>query len=47
MNVAGLPAIASGRAISAYAKKLGAPLRVVDADTLVGTLGRLPREARP
>ncbi|MGW1102462.1 acetoacetate decarboxylase [Streptomyces sp. NPDC002540] len=38
MYVDNLPAIASGREISAYPKKLGAPRLTVDADTLVGTL---------
>jgi acetoacetate decarboxylase len=33
-----LPSIASGREISAYPKKLGAPSLYVDSDTLVGTL---------
>ena len=47
MKVDSLPAIAGGRAISAYPKKLGAPARGVYANTLVDTLGRLPREARP
>lgn len=38
MYVDSLPAIASGREISAYPKKLGAPRLAVDSDTLVGTL---------
>jgi len=38
MYVDSLPSIASGREISAYPKKLGAPKLYVDVDTLVGTL---------
>jgi acetoacetate decarboxylase len=38
MYVDNLPSIASGREISAYPKKLGAPSLYVDSDTLVGTL---------
>jgi acetoacetate decarboxylase len=38
MYVDSHPAIASGREISAYPKKLGAPRLYVDNDTLVGTL---------
>src|SRR4051795_9790342 len=38
MYVDSLPSIASGREISAYPKKLGAPALYVDSDTLVGTL---------
>lgn len=38
MYVDSHPAIASGREISAYPKKLGAPKLYVDSDTLVGTL---------
>ena len=38
MYVDSHPAIASGREISAYPKKLGAPRLYVDSDTLVGTL---------
>ncbi|MFJ4850159.1 MULTISPECIES: acetoacetate decarboxylase [unclassified Streptomyces] len=38
MYVDSLPAIASGRELSAYPKKLGAPRLTVDSDTLVGTL---------
>ncbi|HSV53048.1 MAG TPA: acetoacetate decarboxylase [Burkholderiaceae bacterium] len=38
MYVDSLPAIASGREISAYPKKLGAPRLYTDSDTLVGTL---------
>ncbi|GAA2250840.1 hypothetical protein GCM10010430_37170 [Kitasatospora cystarginea] len=38
MYVDSLPAIASGREISVYPKKLGAPRLAVDSDTLVGTL---------
>jgi acetoacetate decarboxylase len=38
MYVDSLPAIASGREIGAYPKKLGAPRLYVDSDTLVGTL---------
>ncbi|MFF3565604.1 acetoacetate decarboxylase [Streptomyces sp. NPDC002574] len=38
MYVDSLPAIASGRELSAYPKKLGAPRLAVDSDTLVGTL---------
>ncbi|MCP2259834.1 acetoacetate decarboxylase [Streptoalloteichus tenebrarius] len=38
MYVDSLPAIASGRELSAYPKKLGAPRLYVDSDTLVGTL---------
>ncbi|WP_167374907.1 acetoacetate decarboxylase [Gottfriedia luciferensis] len=38
MYVDNFPAIASGRELSAYPKKLGAPNLYVDSDTLVGTL---------
>src|SRR5947209_13682991 len=38
MYVDSLPSIASGREVSAYPKKLGAPSLYVDSDTLVGTL---------
>jgi acetoacetate decarboxylase len=38
MYVDSLASIASGREISAYPKKLGAPTLYVDSDTLVGTL---------
>ncbi|MGW1835576.1 acetoacetate decarboxylase [Streptomyces sp. NPDC002067] len=38
MYVDSLPAIASGREMSAYPKKAGAPRLYVDSDTLVGTL---------
>jgi acetoacetate decarboxylase len=38
MYVDSHPAIASGREISAYPKKLGAPRLYTDSDTLVGTL---------
>jgi len=38
MYVDSHPAIASGREVSAYPKKLGAPKLLVDSDTLVGTL---------
>jgi acetoacetate decarboxylase len=38
MYVDSLASIASGREISAYPKKLGAPQLYVDSDTLVGTL---------
>lgn len=38
MYVDNHPAIASGREISAYPKKLGSPKLYVDSDTLVGTL---------
>lgn len=38
MYVDSHPAIASGREVSAYPKKLGAPKLFVDSDTLVGTL---------
>ncbi len=38
MYVDSLASIASGREISAYPKKLGAPSLYVDSDTLVGTL---------
>lgn len=38
MYVDNLPAIASGRELSAYPKKWGAPRLYVDADALVGTL---------
>ncbi|TFV63498.1 acetoacetate decarboxylase [Geodermatophilus sp. DF01-2] len=38
MYVDSLASIASGREISAYPKKLGAPRLYVDSDTLVGTL---------
>ncbi|MEV7187418.1 acetoacetate decarboxylase [Kitasatospora sp. NPDC093102] len=38
MYVDSLPAIASGREVSAYPKKLGAPRLMVDSDTLIGTL---------
>jgi acetoacetate decarboxylase len=38
MYVDSLASIASGREISAYPKKLGAPALYVDSDTLVGTL---------
>ena len=43
MYVDSLPSIASGREISGFPKKLGAPQLFVDTDTLVGTLdyGRL------
>lgn len=38
MYVSSVPAIASGREISAYPKKAGSPKLFVDSDTLVGTL---------
>ena len=38
MYVDSLPSIASGREISAFPKKLGAPSLYLDTDTLVGTL---------
>ena len=38
MYVDSLPAIAGGRELAAYPKKLGAPKLFVDSDTLVGTL---------
>jgi acetoacetate decarboxylase len=38
MYVDSFPAIASGREISAFPKKLGTPRLTVDSDTLVGTL---------
>lgn len=38
MYVDNHPAIASGREVSAFPKKLGAPKLFVDSDTLVGTL---------
>ena len=38
MYVDNHPAIASGREVSAFPKKLGAPKLYVDSDTLVGTL---------
>lgn len=38
MYVDNFPAIASGRELSAYPKKLGAPKLYLDSDTLVGTL---------
>jgi len=38
MYVDSHPAIASGREVSAYPKKLGAPRLYTDSDTLVGTL---------
>ncbi|MDH6706634.1 acetoacetate decarboxylase [Kitasatospora sp. MAA19] len=38
MYVDNFPAIASGREISAFPKKLGTPRLTVDSDTLVGTL---------
>jgi acetoacetate decarboxylase len=38
MYVDNHPAIASGRELSAYPKKLGSPRLYIDADTLVGTL---------
>jgi acetoacetate decarboxylase len=38
MYVDSHPAIASGREVSAFPKKLGAPKLFVDSDTLVGTL---------
>lgn len=38
MYVDNFPAIASGRELTAYPKKLGAPKLYVDSDTLVGTL---------
>jgi acetoacetate decarboxylase len=38
MYVDSHPAIASGREVSAFPKKLGAPRLYVDSDTLVGTL---------
>jgi acetoacetate decarboxylase len=38
MYVDSLPSIASGREISAFPKKFGAPRLFVDTDTLVGTL---------
>ena len=38
MYVDSHPAIASGREVGAYPKKLGAPKLFVDSDTLVGTL---------
>ena len=38
MYVDSFPAIASGRELSAYPKKLGAPKLYLDSDTLVGTL---------
>ncbi|MCR6487435.1 acetoacetate decarboxylase [Amycolatopsis sp. OK19-0408] len=39
MYVDSLPAIASGREVGAYPKKLGKPRLFVDSDTLVGSLG--------
>jgi acetoacetate decarboxylase len=38
MYVNSVPAIASGREISAYPKKFGSPVLFVDSDTLIGTL---------
>ena len=38
MYLDSLPAMASGREVSAYPKKLGAPKLYTDSDTLVGTL---------
>ncbi|MFE6748231.1 acetoacetate decarboxylase [Kitasatospora purpeofusca] len=38
MYVDSVPAISSGRELSAYPKKFGAPRLYVDSDTLVGTL---------
>ncbi|MEX0378894.1 acetoacetate decarboxylase [Bacillus sp. S4] len=38
MYVDNFPAIASGRELSAYPKKLGNPELLIDSDTLVGTL---------
>ena len=38
MYLDNLPAMASGREVSAYPKKLGAPKLYTDSDTLVGTL---------
>ncbi|MDT8915936.1 acetoacetate decarboxylase [Amycolatopsis sp. PS_44_ISF1] len=38
MYVDSLPAIASGREVAAYPKKLGSPKLFTDSDTLVGTL---------
>lgn len=38
MYVDNFPAISSGRELSAYPKKIGAPKLYVDSDTLVGTL---------
>ena len=38
MYVDSLPAIASGREVAAYPKKLGKPRLCTDSDTLVGTL---------
>lgn len=38
MYVDNLPAIAAGREIGAYPKKLGSPKLYIDSDTLVGTL---------
>ncbi|HMN20946.1 MAG TPA: acetoacetate decarboxylase [Ottowia sp.] len=38
MYLDNLPALASGREVSAYPKKWGAPRLYVDSDTLVGTL---------
>ncbi|OWA37226.1 acetoacetate decarboxylase [Saccharibacillus sp. O16] len=38
MYVDNFPAIASGRELTAYPKKLGSPKLYVDSDTLVGTL---------
>ncbi len=38
MYVDNFPAIASGRELTAYPKKLGAPKLYIDSDTLVGTL---------
>ena len=38
MYLDNLPAIAAGREVSAYPKKLGSPKLYIDSDTLVGTL---------
>lgn len=38
MYLDNLPALAAGREVSAYPKKLGSPKLITDSDTLVGTL---------
>ena len=38
MYLDNLPALAAGREVSAYPKKLGSPQLITDSDTLVGTL---------
>lgn len=47
MYVDNFPAIASGRELGAYPKKLGRPRLYVDSDTVVGTSDHRPHPRRP